>query len=610
MISWFLDVKDRIPKLATVSDISELEEFLVQSSSDNKATAEMWAPGERTSLKKDGVGKTNFLVLDYDDNEPEWENFESLGYIAHTTHSHADDSPHWRVIFQLEEPSAPEGWTERYRDFVENVDPGADLACSDPTRRFYVPPTGAIWRSNHGGKVSFGTHSAGETPKSNAPEWQDVPDSVLDAAVQYASLIEPSIEGQRGDDQLFRVARELRTSFCLPSEAVLAILETSFNPRCVPPWDDYRLRRASERSALDNACLPGGGLTRDQRKALQGQLDAAGIPGFDALGLPGAVSAAELAKKLPPVEWLSKALGIPTAGRCHILVSFAGGGKTLSMQDLALSVASGQGHWLPGIDVGSGPVVHIDCDQGRYATAYRYQQLAAGRGKGPEWLASLPLTVVSADSLNVANAKPIENQLRDAKLCIIDSLRTILIGEENTNDAGSVIRALSRISESTKCAIIVLHHEGKPNESFDARHAARGSTAIVDRAGCVWRISPCFAGKRPIPGYVRWEQTKRSEFSITSARGLATKVHVGSKEASFGVDGVSIQLASEKEIDMLSHQMMREAATQAFTEREADQPDGFEAADAAERIHLDKQVKAGLLWKTANGRYLTKDPHG
>jgi hypothetical protein len=71
----------------------------------------------------------------------------------------------------------------------------------------------------------------------------------LDRARALAKRLPPSVEGHGGDAALFRAANELSTVLGEDVDAVLVVLAETFNPRCMPQWDQVKLRREAERAA-------------------------------------------------------------------------------------------------------------------------------------------------------------------------------------------------------------------------------------------------------------------------------------------------------------------------------------------------------------------------
>jgi RecA-family ATPase len=155
-------------------------------------------------------------------------------------------------------------------------------------------------------------------------------------------------------------------------------------------------------------------------------------------------------------------------------------------------------------------------------------------------------------------------------LCIIDSLRGIAPDmDENSSAFGAVLQALASISDATEqdsgigCTFIVLHHEGKPQQgsSRQAKHSGRGSSAIQDRAGAVWRIVP----SESVEKEVEWSMTKISEHDTEFCKPFSTRF--------IAVDGGGVLLRAsgvEKRQDAVKQSVVEMATRLTAKLRKAD----------------------------------------
>lgn len=83
------------------------------------------------------------------------------------------------------------------------------------------------------------------TPRTLTPREGKRP---IGRAEAYLAKMNPAIQGQGGSKQLWKVACTLTRDFGL-SENEAWFLIQSWNARCLPPWREYELKRAIERSA-------------------------------------------------------------------------------------------------------------------------------------------------------------------------------------------------------------------------------------------------------------------------------------------------------------------------------------------------------------------------
>lgn len=202
----------------------------------------------------------------------------------------------------------------------------------------------------------------------------------------------------------------------------------------------------------------------------------------------------DIAEPLPPrfypIRSFALAPGPPT-----LFLSFSFGGKSVILQDLMLSIATGTRVWGQfGADAGR--VLHVDYEQGRDETIDRYQRLARGRGIDIRRDARprLEATILPKMFINSPGAEEAYKRVCDGRvMCFVDTFAASVPGvEENESAVGEHLYMLGRVSEATGCVMLVAHHMGKASLSKDApkdpRALARGSTAIVAAAGYVYAL--------------------------------------------------------------------------------------------------------------------------
>lgn len=208
-----------------------------------------------------------------------------------------------------------------------------------------------------------------------------------------------------------------------------------------------------------------------------------------------------------PIPWVIE--GLVSAGEPTIIVGGAGSGKTSAMVSLALSVATGRDVWDRFRVARPGPVVHVDYEQGK-TLRRTYRAFAAGMGtdatelvrEGKLRIAPLPREQLLDANVTDKHLSAVGRELvaltRGATLCIINSL-TASTNKVNENDAkiAAVFNLLSRITEITGCAFVVLHHTGVNAARL------RGSTAIDGAVQTVFQIA-----HRKGDSHTVWTHTK------------------------------------------------------------------------------------------------------
>lgn len=199
------------------------------------------------------------------------------------------------------------------------------------------------------------------------------------------------------------------------------------------------------------------------------------------------LSGSDLSTELAPVPWLVEALAV-APGAVTIIGGAGFGGKTVSMQSLALAVASGMPVWGQ-FPVTKGRVVHLDYEQGQRLTQDRYQRIAKYMGLQ---LANCELSVscLPTAHLDDSHSESTMRRICDgARVCIVDAFRGAF---PTANENDSCVRAwldmLQRVSDRMQCTIIVIAHSRKMGADVDVRSSLRGSGALFDAAQTVYML--------------------------------------------------------------------------------------------------------------------------
>jgi KaiC/GvpD/RAD55 family RecA-like ATPase len=216
-------------------------------------------------------------------------------------------------------------------------------------------------------------------------------------------------------------------------------------------------------------------LTEQQTSLLLGSWEADVMGGFGSSRLRASPSRTF---SYPP-KWLVHGL-IPSEGIGQIYGA-SGSGKTYLALDLALSIANvGVINWFGHRVRRHGDVVYCALE-GTWSLQNRIQAwLQANSGtdarlftfEEEELDLTNPLSVQRlADDIKEANF--LYRELNPA-LIVIDTQRLAMSGDENTENATSLVRHCIALSNDFGCCVLLVHHEG-----YDDTHA-RGSTVIKD----------------------------------------------------------------------------------------------------------------------------------
>ncbi|TWU62287.1 bifunctional DNA primase/polymerase [Crateriforma conspicua] len=97
-------------------------------------------------------------------------------------------------------------------------------------------------------------------------------------AIAYLNAMPPAIAGTGGHSQTFAAATALVHGFSIEPDRALAILQTEYNPRCVPPWSDRELQHKINQAATKPHDRPFGWLRDEQMPEQTGEpVDLSGI---------------------------------------------------------------------------------------------------------------------------------------------------------------------------------------------------------------------------------------------------------------------------------------------------------------------------------------------
>lgn len=195
---------------------------------------------------------------------------------------------------------------------------------------------------------------------------------------------------------------------------------------------------------------------------------------------------------LPPADWLVEPL-FAQGSRAVVFGEF-GCKKTWLLEDLALSVASGQ-PWLGHFTVPRArPVLYVDEEMPEMELRRRIRRLASGQGLDEQ---TLPLRFLSHGGIRFRQPEDMERLLEQAQregfnpeVVIVETLRRVLEGSENDSEAvGNFWRSVSPILTAGK-TLIVSHHMRKRSAQGinDARDRASGSTDILAGADMAFAI--------------------------------------------------------------------------------------------------------------------------
>lgn len=145
----FAERFDRVGEPARWDALGLLRMVLEPVVGDSKNSLPLWSPtvygpryrerGRWVCRRSSNTVAVSMVVLDIDDGTP-LDDVLAPGVfaIAHTSWSHTDALPKWRVIYPLAEPVPAQDWAQTWRGVAARW-PSVDPSTKDPARMYYVP---------------------------------------------------------------------------------------------------------------------------------------------------------------------------------------------------------------------------------------------------------------------------------------------------------------------------------------------------------------------------------------------------------------------------------------------------------------------------------------
>ena len=301
---------------------------------------------------------------------------------------------------------------------------------------------------------------------------------------------------------LLTVRTLLRDQGRLEAVGGIAYLSQLVNdsPACVRldrQAERVRSRAELRRLIAEQQRLSVEGYAASDPEIYRGAIVEAAGPSYAAIGarrdpeLPWIYGAA-LNEPVPVHPWAIPGLQLGP-GRPAFVVAYAGTAKTIAMQSALLAYAAGINVWGAFPTNRGGVALHLDYEQGAHATRRRYQRLAYGMGLDLNQVGNR-LGVVSFPRLYLTDKDAearLEREVQGAGLVLVDSFRAACPGvDENASEVRQYADMFTRVSERTRCTFVVIHHSGKDKVGHtDKRQVARGSSALMDAAGCSYLIT-------------------------------------------------------------------------------------------------------------------------
>lgn len=235
-----------------------------------------WSPVEFSPCRRarENARRVFAVCLDYDAGESLDAATGLWGAafgLLHTTRKHLPDAPRFRVILPWARPVSPFEHEALWLRIAHHAGGKLDPAPKDPSRFWFTPgardpeffqaipltgdpldPDEWLAKPAPAPPRDFGINTATTYD----------PPSAERRASAYVARMPEAISGQGGHGATWSVALTLVKGFGLSESAALRILESEYNPRCVPPWSrrelEHKIRQASAARVPDGFKLDDG----------------------------------------------------------------------------------------------------------------------------------------------------------------------------------------------------------------------------------------------------------------------------------------------------------------------------------------------------------------
>lgn len=229
-----------------------------------------WSPAELDPCRRAAanVRRVFAACLDYDGGDaidPVLELWRGTFGLLHTTRKHLPDAPRFRVILPWSRPVSPFEHAALWPRIARHAGDKIDRATKDGSRFWFTPgardpeffqairlegqpldPDEWLAKPVPAPERGFGINTGAPTRDLDASERR---------ASAYVARMPEAVSGQGGHGATWNVALTLVKGFGLSESAALRILESEYNPRCVPPWSrrelEHKVRQAGQAQVPD-----------------------------------------------------------------------------------------------------------------------------------------------------------------------------------------------------------------------------------------------------------------------------------------------------------------------------------------------------------------------
>ena len=197
----------------------------------------------------------------------------------------------------------------------------------------------------------------------------------------------------------------------------------------------------------------------------------------------------DMEQPAPPIEWIVP--GWLARREIAVLASSAGSGKSTTVADLCIAVATGR-PWCTTLQLAvnqSGPVLYFDEEQGGEEVLRLFQRLYGCKPHPQLHVASMQGIVLSTP----AGVSRIEEQIKtlQPRLVVLDTVAQVFAGMDlsKLEEVSAAFRQLFRLRDAYGCTILLLTHYRKASKDENdlmALERVFGSVGFGGNPSTVW----------------------------------------------------------------------------------------------------------------------------
>jgi len=369
-------------------------------------------------------------------------------------------------------------WEDGCQPFADAISPLREVRYSEPEalERLAGPGKEAPGEDQEPRREEAG-NEAGSDPEGEPPPF---PGDLRHLRPLFEAIRTKGVDGGRGG---LRHGAALLIGYYLHAEGwplpVAKAMACAINTRFRPPLED---------ADLDHQIEDGFRGWRVSREVLAGLKESLGCdrPGVKSAQVEYLDLATIAVSGIPPVPWILE--GWLAEREVAMIAGGAGSGKTTTIADMAVSLASGRS-WCGITPTRPCRVLCFDEEQDERTTARLFLRLGAPAEN---------LRVASGQGIRIDTPEGVARLEREIvahqpDVVILDSVQQVFgaISEKDNTLIGLAYREIFRLRDSYGVTFILIHHKRKSSadQVVEAIELVRGGTAHGTQCSTVWSAS-------------------------------------------------------------------------------------------------------------------------